>query len=144
MEKKQFILLENNQLLCNGIRTWLNEDHKYQVMMQTGSWEVFMNKIASRPGVHVISSFQWILKNPGLDTFNAFFLSHPRVNVVCLDDGAPTFSSLSIFNSPISGVINLTSDKDEFLWGLRHVVEGRFFISRRKPAFEPISREELS
>ena len=143
MEKQQFIILEDCPLLCNGIREWLKEDDAYKVLMQTGNWTEFKSKIVILHRTHVISSFQWILKNPGIQEFNNFFKQHPRVNVVCLDDGAPTFSSISLVDSTICGVINLTSNKEEFLWGLKNVVEGRFYISRRMSEFEPGQHENI-
>jgi len=143
MEKQQFIILEDCQLLCNGLREWLKEENGYKVLMQTGNWNEFKRKVETRERTHVISSFQWILKHPGLQEFNDFFKEHPWVNVVCLDDGSPTFSSISLFDSTICGVINLTSNKEEFLWGVKNVVEGRFYISRRRSTVEPGPHENL-
>jgi len=144
MEKQQFIILEDCQLLCNGLREWLKEENGYNVIMQTGDWIEFKNKVGIHHHTHVISSFQWILKHPGLQEFNDFFKQHPWVNVVCLDDGSPSYSSMSLFDSTICGVINLTSNKEEFLWGVKNIVEGRFYISRRRSTFEPGQHENLN
>lgn len=144
MEKQQFIILEDCQLLCSGLKEWLKEEKEYKVLMQTGDWEEFKGKAEIQERTNIISSFQWILKNPGLQEFNDFFKQHPSVNVVCLDDGSPTFSSISLFDSTICGVINLTSNKEEFLWGVKNVVEGRFYISRRRSTFEPGQHENLN
>jgi DNA-binding NarL/FixJ family response regulator len=143
MEKQQFIILEDCQLLCNGLRAWLKEENGYKVLMQTGDWTEFKNSVTIPPRTHIISSFQWILKHPGLEEFNDFFKRQPWVNVVCLDDGSPTFSAISLFDSSICGVINLTSSKEEFLWGVKNVVEGRFYISRRRSTVEPGPHENL-
>ena len=144
MKKQQFIILEDCQLLCNGLRAWLKEDNGYTILMQTGNWIEFKNKVGIQHHTHVISSFQWILKNPGLQEFNDFFKQHPWVSVVCLDDGSPTFSSISLVDSTICGVINLTSNKEEFMWGVKNVVEGKFYISRRMSTFEPGQHEILN
>jgi two-component system, NarL family, response regulator NreC len=144
MEKQNFIILEDSQLLCNGLRTWLKEEDGYKVMMQTGDWTEFKQQVLARHRTHVISSFQWILKNPGLEEFNEFFKKCPWVVVVCLDDGSPTFSSISLVDSTICGVINLTSNKEEFLWGVKNVVEGRFYVSRKKSSATPGPHENLN
>jgi DNA-binding NarL/FixJ family response regulator len=143
MEKQQFIILEDCKLLCNGLAEWLTEDNCYKVLMQTGNWTEFKTKVGIKHRTNVISSFQWILKHPGLQEFNDFFKKYPWVNVVCLDDGSPTFSAISLAGSMICGVINLTSNKEEFLWGVKNVVEGNFYISRKTSTIEPGQHENL-
>jgi DNA-binding NarL/FixJ family response regulator len=143
MEKQRFIILEDCHILCNGLREWLKEGPGYQILYQTGNWTEFKTRSELHQGTNVISTFHWILKYPGLQEFNEFFKLHPLVNVVCLDDGSPTFSSISLMDSTICGVINLTSCKEEFLWGVKNIVEGRFYISRRMSTFEPGPQENL-
>jgi DNA-binding NarL/FixJ family response regulator len=143
MERQHFIILEDCKLLCNGLREWLKDDNNYKVLLQTGNWSEFKNKVDGSDRTNVISSFQWILKNPGLKEFNDFFKQHPWVTVVCLDDGSPTFSSISLVDSTICGVINLTSNKEEFLCGVKNVVEGKFSVSRTKGSIVPGPHETM-
>jgi DNA-binding NarL/FixJ family response regulator len=144
MEKQQFIILEDSKLLCNGLSEWLKEETGYRILLQTGNWTEFKSTVATQYHTNVISSFQWILKHPGLQEFNDFFRQYPWVNVVCLDDGSPKFSSISLVDSSICGVINLTSNKEEFLWGVKNVVEGRLYISRKKSTAVPGPHEGLN
>lgn len=143
MERQHFIILEDSKLLVNGLREWLKDGNNYKVLMQTGNWSEFKDKIDDKHQTNVISSFQWILKNPGLEAFNEFFRQYPHVTVVCLDDGSPMFSSISLINSTICGVINLTSNKEEFLCGVKNVVEGKFSVSRTRGSVVPGPHENL-
>jgi DNA-binding NarL/FixJ family response regulator len=137
MEKKRFIILEDCQLLCNGLREWLKDEPGCQIVLQTGDWTEFRKKEELHKNTNVITTFHWILKHPGFKSFNEFFKLHPMINVVCLEDGAPNITSINTIDTKICGVISLTSDKEEFLLGVRNIVHGRLCLSRLMSAFTP-------
>jgi DNA-binding NarL/FixJ family response regulator len=134
MDKKRLIILEDCQLLCNGLREWLKDEPGYQIILQTGDWTEFRKKEELHQHTNVISTFHWILKHPGFKAFNEFFRQHPLINVVCLEDGAPNITFMNTIDTSVCGVINLTSDKKEFLSGVREIVNDGIYASRRMPA----------
>ena len=143
MEKQSLIILEASHLLCIGIKDWLKEEENYIIQHQSSSWGEFKTIADPKDKSIVLTSFNWILNNPGISEFAEFMQLRPLLRVVCFNDDGKNIWSNKILGNCISGVINLTAGKDDFLWGLKHVSEGMFYISSTKSmnawSFPPIS-----
>ena len=132
MEKQSLIILEASHLLCIGIKDWLKEEENYTIQHQSSSWGEFKTIADPKDKSIVLTSFNWILNNPGISEFAEFMQLRPLLRVVCFNDDGKNIWSNKILGNCISGVINLTAGKDDFLWGLKHVSEGMFYISTTK------------
>ena len=132
MEKQPLIILEASHLLCIGIKDWLKDEENYFIQHQICNWSEFKSVIDPRDNSIVLTSFNWIINNPGISEFADFMQLRPTLRVVCFNDDGKNIWSNKILGNCISGVINLTAVKDDFLWGLKHVSEGMFYISTTK------------
>jgi DNA-binding NarL/FixJ family response regulator len=131
-DKYPIIILEASHLLCIGIKDWLKEEDKYSILLHTTDWSEFKLQIVPNDVSIVLTSFNWILNNPGISEFADFMMQNPSLRVVCFNDDGKNMWANKALENCISGVINLTAGKEEFLWGLKHVSEGMFYISTTK------------
>lgn len=140
------IILEASHLLIIGIRDWLQKEEHYSIIYQTSSWSEFQSFIPDHRNAIVLTSFNWILNNPGIEEFADFMKPNTVVKIICFNDDGNNIWSNKILGNCISGVINLTAVKEEFLWGLKHVSEGMFYISAKKSmdswSFPSVSEKE--
>ena len=132
MEKQPLIILEASHLLCIGIKDWLKKEETYFINHQTSSWSEFQSLVDPMDKSIILTSFNWILNNPGISEFAEFMQLRPSLRVVCFNDDGKNIWSNKILGNCISGVINLTAGKDDFLWGLKHVSDGMLYISTTK------------
>ena len=128
-EKHQLVILEDGLLLCDGIREWVSDEENYEVLCQTGDWEEFKKLSSSDGEMIVITTLQYIHTKPGLKEYSDFVCNYPSIHVICLNHDTRDIVSLNLFESKISGIISLTARKEEFLFGLENVANGRFYIS---------------
>jgi DNA-binding NarL/FixJ family response regulator len=126
------IILEASHLLCIGIKDWLEDDDNYAILHHTTSWNEFKVQVVPNDASIVLTSFNWILNNPGISDFAEFIQQNPSLRVVCFNDDGKNMWANKALENCISGVINLTAGKEEFLWGLKHVSNGMFYISTTK------------
>lgn len=128
-EKYLLVILEDCSVLCDGIREWLSGQEKYEILCQTGDWEEFKKVSSSNDELIVITTLQYIQNKPGLEEYSSYLNIHPSAHVICLNHDIRDVVSLNLFESKISGIISLTAKKEEFLFGLENVANGRFYIS---------------
>jgi DNA-binding NarL/FixJ family response regulator len=131
--KQPLILLEASHLLCIGVRDWLKDEENYPIQHHVTSWKAFTALPDLTGQVIILTSFNWIINNPGISEFSEFMSAHPALRVICFNDDGQNIWSNKILGNCISGVINLTAVKEDFIWGLKHVSEGMFYISTTKP-----------
>jgi DNA-binding NarL/FixJ family response regulator len=131
-DKQPLMILEASHLLCIGIKDWLKDEENYTIVHQTSNWGEFKTVVDPNDRSIVLTSFNWILNNPGISEFADFIQYRPMLRVICFNDDGKNIWSNKILENCISGVINLTAAKDDFLWGLKHVSEGMFYISTTK------------
>jgi DNA-binding NarL/FixJ family response regulator len=132
MEKQPLIILEASHLLCIGIKDWLKDEENYTILHQTSNWGEFKTVVDPLDKSIILTSFNWILNNPGISEFAEFMKVRPALRVICFNDDGNNIWSNKILGNCISGVIYLTAVKEDFLWGLKHVAEGMFYISTTK------------
>jgi DNA-binding NarL/FixJ family response regulator len=132
MEKQPLIILEASHLLCIGIKDWLQDEENYTILHQTSNWGEFKTMVSPDDKTIILTSFNWIINNPGISEFAEFMQLRSSLRIVCFNDDGKNIWSNKILGNCISGVINLTAAKDDFLWGLKHVSEGMFYISSTK------------
>jgi two-component system response regulator NreC len=128
-EKYLLVILEDCSVLCDGIREWLNGQERYEILCQTGDWEEFKKVSSTQDELIVITTLQYIQNKPGLREYTSYLNIHPSIHVICLNHDIRNVVSLNLFESRISGIISLTAKKEEFLFGLENVANGRFYIS---------------
>jgi DNA-binding NarL/FixJ family response regulator len=133
MEKQPLIILEASHLLCIGIKDWLKDDENYIILHETSHWSEFKTYISDPQDKSIIlTSFNWILNNPGISEFAEYMKRQSSLRVVCFNDDGNNIWSNKLLGNCISGVIYLTAVKEDFLWGLKHVSDGMFYISTTK------------
>jgi DNA-binding NarL/FixJ family response regulator len=128
-EKHQIIILEDRLLLYEGIKEWLRGQEGYELICYTEDWTEFKEATSSNKELIVITTLQYIKNNPGFRECSEFLTKNPSLQVICLNHDSRDIESLNLFESKISGIISLTAKKEEFLFGLENVANGRFYIS---------------
>jgi DNA-binding NarL/FixJ family response regulator len=128
-KKHLLVILEDRLLLCDGIKNWICDEENYEVICQTGDWEECKKMSSSLNEIIIITTLQYIRDNIGLKECSDYLNIHPSIHVICLNQDSRDIFSLKLFESKISGIISLTAKKEEFLFGLENVANGRFYIS---------------
>jgi DNA-binding NarL/FixJ family response regulator len=128
-EKHLIIILEDRMLLYEGIKEWLRGQEDYKILCYTEDWTEFKEVTSTKTRLIVITTLQYIKNNPGFRECSEFLSKNPSLQVICLNHDSRDIESLNLFESKISGIISLTANKEEFLFGLENVANGRFYIS---------------
>lgn len=132
MKKMKLIIWVDSMFIYESITSWLGEDVKFSIVPRGVGWKEMEGASKAQPGLMVITSCRWILSNPGLDWFSEFVNRRAKVPVLCMIDIDLNNNGQELEqfrDAGIRGFISQRVSKDEFLWGFREAMQGKFYLS---------------
>jgi DNA-binding NarL/FixJ family response regulator len=81
----------------------------------------------------LVTSLQWINVVPGIPVFIDFLKVHRQFRVMCFIRPTDGLSMPELLTSGISSIIDWTATREEFLFGLQEICDGRLYVTSRLP-----------
>lgn len=128
MNKHNVIIAELYPCLIQGIRDWLSTCDRIGKITVTGEWQEVVALIRKERNTLLISTYKWIDAKPGVSEFLERY-SQLSFKAVCLTDATNTKSISDLYHGGIQCLISMSDTQEEFQWGIRELMEGKYHIS---------------
>lgn len=125
----KLVVLEDCHLYCEGIRSWLMENHSIVISNFVEDWETYQTVAGELNNFITVTSMYWIDSHIGIGEFSTFHKNHPAIRVFCMNLKNKDLRSVKLFDTEIKGFVTRRATKEEFIFGLNEVIKGRFYIS---------------
>jgi DNA-binding NarL/FixJ family response regulator len=137
------VVLEDCNLYCEGIRSWLRDEQEVKISDQTGDWTIYQLIANELQQFITITSLHWINTHAGTEVFSSFHKNYPSISVFCTNLTNTDLHTVKQLESGIKGFINRYATKEEFLFGLKEIIKGRLYISTEQESVPEDSRDGI-
>jgi two-component system, NarL family, response regulator NreC len=126
--KYKGVVAESCPCLVQGILDWLDKNDHFASLTTTSSWEEIKKLVDESDPVILITSGKWITHSIGIPLFMEY-CSKNQVKVLCIVDKDTTKNIVELYNCGIQCLIAMNDSQEEFLWGVKELVNGKRHIS---------------
>jgi two-component system, NarL family, response regulator NreC len=128
MNSYRIIVAYNWPCMIQGILTWLNNIENVNSLVITSDWDEAKNLVEENGSDILIITEKWISKDPGIQYFTEYF-SKKNFKVLCFVDKDTSQEIAELYECGIQCLISCNDSQEEFLWGIKALVNGKRHIS---------------
>ena len=133
MTKCKVIVAEDSPCFLQGISTWLQDHKHFTLCHKLAGWTELQEMTNDQHKVILVTSLFWINLVPGFPAFMDYLKVHRQVHVMCFIRIPDELSMTELLTSGINSIIDGTATRDEFLFGLQEICDGRLYVTSRLP-----------
>ena len=122
------VVAESCPGLIHGIMNWLDTNDHFSSIASSSDWDEVKKLLEENSTDILIITEKWIINSPGIPMFMKYF-SESQVNVLCIVDSNTSNNIIELYDSGIQCLIAMSDSQEEFLWGIKALVNGKRHIS---------------
>jgi len=128
MNKFNGIIVETSFCLVQGILDWISKNDYFRSIKATSDWKE-VKKLAEENGnIILVTTGKWINQYPGIQLFKEYFTKN-QVKALCFIDKSTTHNIVELYNAGIQCLIAMDDSQEEFIWGIKELINGKRYIS---------------
>ena len=128
MNNYKGVIAEKSTCLIQGILNWLDKNDLFSSLATTSEWNEVKKLSEENSTVILITTGKWITNNVGVHLFTEY-LSKNQLKVLCFVDKSTTSNIVELYLCGIQCLIAIDDSQEEFLWGIKELVNGKRHVS---------------